>query len=307
MEKLNSLFQKAIADVNIVVLGKSSQVEKIFIALLAAGHVLLDDTPGMGKTTLARSLASVLGMSFHRIQFTSDLMPSDITGINTVPSLQSAAPLQFQPGPLFANMVLADEINRASPRTQSALLEAMAERQATVDGQTHELPNPFWVVATQNPIDLSGTFALPDSQMDRFLFRMNMGYPDKKDEMDLMTGRGGNTHILAPVLHAQDVLTAQSLVERVDLSPRVAEYIYRLVERTRSHPKVHTGISPRGTLALVKASKASAWLRGSSFVTPDDVQKIFNDCSAHRLHTNHLNFSDRQKITTEILSETPAS
>lgn len=305
---MSQKFHQAMEQVDSVIVGKKEQVEKMFIALLARGHVLLDDTPGMGKTTMARALAAVLGMSLKRIQFTSDLMPSDITGVNSLvhsnTSSTQAPYLQFQPGPVFTNILLADEVNRASPRTQSALLEAMAEKQVTVDGTSHALPNPFWVVATQNPIDLSGTFPLPDSQMDRFLFRMNMGYPSEQDEVNLIMGQGGNTQTLSPVLHIQDVLSSQHEVDQVLVAENLARYIHRLVHATRRHGGVTTGVSPRGALALLASARADAWLQSQVFVQPENVQKVFVDCVAHRLNTVHLDYTQKQKIAQEILHNT---
>lgn len=298
---LAEVFRQAIIKVGEVVLGKQEHVEKMFTALLCGGHVLLDDTPGMGKTTLARAMSAVLGMTMHRVQFTSDLMPSDLTGINVAQNLLQEG-LQFQHGPIFANMVLADEINRASPRTQSALLEAMAERQVTVDGTSHHLPNPFWVVATQNPVDLSGTFPLPDSQMDRFLFRLNVGYPSKEDEIKLLMGVGGDTDILSPLLSTQDVVRAQKEVSVMGISESLASYIQRLISATRQHDGIMTGASPRGALALMHAAKARAWLRGAKYPTPEDVQVNFVDATAHRLVTSDLDFQVKRQIAEDILS-----
>lgn len=303
---LQDRFLNAIQCVDDVILGKREQVDMMFVALLAGGHVLLDDTPGTGKTTLARSMSSVLGMDWRRVQFTSDLMPSDIIGLASLNGNAPGTPLQFQPGPVFTNLFLADEINRASPRTQSALLEAMAERQATVDGVTHQLPNPFWVVATQNPVDFSGTHPLPDSQMDRFLFRMALGYPDQDNEMKLLMGEGGtfaqkNLHAL---LRTEDILQAQQLIGSQKASNTLVEYLHRLILATRHHQDIITGLSPRAGLSLLHAARAHAWLRKRDHVLPEDVKAVFVHGAAHRLKTHHHDFEERRKIAQKILAAT---
>lgn len=297
--------RQAIAQVEKVVLGKSHQVELMFVALLAGGHVLLDDTPGMGKTTMARAMSSVLGLSLHRIQFTSDLMPSDVVGMNVYTQHEGKTATHFQHGPIFANLLLADEINRASPRTQSALLEAMAEQQVTIDGVTHPLPTPFWVIATQNPVDYSGTFPLPDSQMDRFMFRMALGYPDETSEMELLLGKSeANQQHLNQVLSLGDVLAAQHTIKQQTVNERLVKYVLRLLQKTRDSNKVLTGLSPRAGLSILQAARALSWLNERSFVSPDDVQAVFVAAAAHRLTLGHHNYEERKEIAQDILRST---
>lgn len=302
-------YKDAISQVERVILGKNSQVELMFVALLANGHVLLDDTPGMGKTTMARSMASVLGLNLHRIQFTSDLMPSDVVGVNIYHTPSGQPPQShFQPGPIFSNLLLADEINRASPRTQSALLEAMAEQQVTVDGFSHPLPNPFWVIATQNPIDFSGTFPLPDSQMDRFMFRMMLGYPNEQSEMELLLGKSAtNQQSLNKILSEKDVLQAQYIVGQQNVNERLVKYVLRLVQGTRQHSEIVTGLSPRAGLSILHAARAVSWLQNRDYVTPDDVQRVFVDAAAHRIVLGHHahNYDLRRTLIEKILHSTP--
>lgn len=274
---------RAQAQVNALVLGKAEQVKLAFIALLAGGHVLIEDLPGLGKTTLAQALSATLGLSFQRVQFTSDLMPADVLGISVydAPSHQ----FRFHPGPVFTQVLLADEINRAPPRTQSALLEAMAEHQVTLDGITHALPQPFFVIATQNPVDLSGTFPLPDSQLDRFLLRFSLGYPDADSERALLTGidRREQMALVQPQLSISDVLTLRAAIERVHASQALVDYVLALLTRSRRHPGVEAGLSPRAGLALLRAARAHALLAGRAHVLPDDVQALFVPVAGHRL------------------------
>ena len=280
---LRATLERAQAQVNALVLGKSHEVRLAFVALLAGGHLLIEDLPGLGKTTLARAMATTLGLDFQRVQFTSDLLPADVLGVSVFDP-QSRG-FQFHPGPVFAQVLLADEINRAPPRTQSALLEAMAEHQVTVDGTTHTLPDPFFVIATQNPVDLAGTYPLPDSQLDRFLHRLALGYPNEAAERDLLAGVDRRDLIAKtmPLLDATDVIAARQAVLQVHASEALIAYVQALLARSRKHPGVRVGLSPRAGLALLRAARAYALLLGRSHVLPEDVQALFGAVAAHRL------------------------
>ncbi|SEK74133.1 MoxR-like ATPase [Pseudoxanthomonas sp. GM95] len=282
-DDLFKALQQAQAQVNALVLGKPLQVRLAFVALLADGHLLIEDLPGLGKTTLAHALAATLGLGFQRVQFTSDLLPGDVLGVSIYDA--QARQFQFHPGPVFTNVLLADEINRAPPRTQSALLEAMAEHQVTLDGTTHVLDEPFFVIATQNPVDLSGTYPLPDSQLDRFLLRMGLGYPDAKDERALLAGSDRRELIaqVHPLLGIQDILALRSAVARVHASDALIDYVQALLTRSRQHPGVRVGLSPRAGLALLKGARAHALLLGRDHVLPEDVQALFSAVASHRL------------------------
>ncbi|MCB1552204.1 MAG: MoxR family ATPase [Xanthomonadales bacterium] len=273
----------AIRQVNGLVLGKSTQVDLAFACLLAGGHLLIEDLPGLGKTTLARSMAATLGLSFQRMQFTADLLPSDILGVSVYEQDQRA--FRFHPGPLFTQLLLADEINRAPPRTQSALLEAMAEQQVTIDGTCHRLPAPFFVIATQNPTDLAGTFALPDSQLDRFLIRVELGYPDAEAERVMLSGESRDEMIARciPVLGTDEVLSLRRAAANVHTSPHLIGYVHGLVQQSRKHPGVRVGLSPRAGLALLGVARALSLVRGDDHVAPETVQAVFAPVAAHRL------------------------
>jgi len=275
--------QKAQEQVNSLLLGKAQEVRLAFVALLSGGHLLIEDLPGLGKTTLAHAMASSLGLQFQRVQFTSDLLPADVLGISIYEAHSRS--FQFHPGPVFCNVLLADEINRAPPRTQSALLEAMAEQQVTLDGVTHTLPDPFFVIATQNPVDMSGTFPLPDSQLDRFLLRLTLGYPNAEAERALLSGSSRRELIAraVPCLSDQDIVALREAVEQVHASDALIDYVQALLTRSRQHPGVKVGLSPRAGIALLRAAKAHALLLGRKHVVPEDVQALFIAVAGHRL------------------------
>jgi len=269
--------------VNGLVLGKAQEVRLAFVALLSGGHLLIEDLPGLGKTTLAHAMASSLGLGFQRVQFTSDLLPADVLGVSVYDA--GSRQFQFHPGPVFTHVLLADEINRAPPRTQSALLEAMAEQQMTLDGVTHPLPDPFFVIATQNPVDLSGTFPLPDSQLDRFLLRLALGYPNPESERELLRGTD-RRHLIAQAtarLSEVEVRTLREAVGQVHASEALITYVQALLARSRQHAGVRVGLSPRAGLALLRAAKAHALLLGRAHVVPEDVQTLFVAVAGHRL------------------------
>jgi MoxR-like ATPase len=269
--------------VNQVVLGKEPQVRLALCCLLARGHLLIEDLPGMGKTTLAQALARVLGLSFQRIQFTSDLLPGDILGTSVFN--KDNGQFVFHPGPIFAELVLADEINRATPKSQSALLEAMEEGQVTIEGATRSLPDPFFVIATQNPSSSGGTFSLPESQLDRFLMRLSLGYPAKAAEKKLLLGesRRGLLPRMQPVLSHAELALIQAEVPKVRVSDALLDYLLRIVDATRSQPQFAWGLSPRASLALLAAAKAWAFLAGRDYVIPEDIQAVLPAVVGHRL------------------------
>jgi MoxR-like ATPase len=271
------------ANVAGVLLGKPEAVQLALVTLLSDGHLLIEDVPGIGKTLLAKALARSLGCSFHRIQFTPDLLPGDLLGTSVYH--QASASFVFQPGPLFAQVVLADEINRATPRTQSALLEAMSDRQVSMDGRTHPLGPPFFVLATQNPYEFEGTYPLPESQLDRFLIRLRLGYPDRAAERLILSGHreGEPVDRLQPVLAGEEVVALQVAVRTVRFDDHLADYLLELVEATREHPDIRLGASTRAALALYRAAQALALLEGRSFVIPDDVKRLAGPVLAHRL------------------------
>lgn len=266
-----------------IILGKDEQIELALSCLLARGHLLIEDLPGLGKTVLAHALAVVLGLSYRRIQFTSDLLPADIVGVSIF--RKESGEFEFQPGPVFSQLVLADEVNRATPKAQSALLEAMEERQVTVDGTTRALPNPFFVVATQNPADQIGTFPLPESQLDRFLMRLELGYPNEENERELITGKDRRAMLEEVVAETSPeiLLALQEAASQVHMSDALVDYIQALVRQTRESPDIDIGLSPRGAQALAAAAKAHAFIRKHSGVFPDDVQAVFATVAGHRL------------------------
>jgi MoxR-like ATPase len=283
MNDIRSFAENVINNVEKVIVGKRATVEMALVGLLCQGHLLIEDVPGVGKTMLARSLAKSIGCEFNRIQFTPDMLPSDVTGVSIYN--QASKEFEFRPGPIMAQVVLADEINRATPKTQSALLEAMQEKQVTVDGVTHYLPDPFMVFATQNPIEYEGTFRLPEAQLDRFLLRIQLGYPDIDNEIDVLDRQqfGHPLMDLQTVVSANDVLDTQKAIQSVHIAPDVKRYIVEISNRTREHPEVYLGASPRGSLALYRASQAKAALQGRDFVLPDDIKALAVSALAHRI------------------------
>ena len=291
-----------------VIVGRGDVIDFALVAMLCGGHILIEDVPGIGKTVLAKSLARSVGCTFKRIQFTPDLMPSDITGINFYN--QKSGEFEFRPGPIIANIVLADEINRATPRTQSALLEAMDERQVTIDGATTSLPAPFLVLATQNPIELEGTFPLPEAQLDRFLLRLRMGYPDAAEE-DAILARfeaADPLTTLQPVIESTDLARMSALLPSVHCEPSVRQYVVRLAQATRAHAAVELGASPRASLALFRAARALAAIRGRDYVIPDDVQAVAVVVLAHRVtlsSQSRLRGRDAEGLIRELVGEIP--
>jgi len=283
MEDPKIIAERIIANVEKVIIGKSGEVRQALIALLCQGHVLIEDVPGVGKTILARSLAASTGCSFRRIQFTPDLLPSDVSGVSIYN--QKTGDFEFRPGPIVAQVVLADEINRATPKTQSSLLEAMEERQVTVDGVTHRMPEPFIVLATQNPIEYEGTFPLPEAQLDRFLMRIHLGYPSAMDEVLIMEGqqRAHPIDALERVTGPEEILSTQRAVKDVYVDPLVKQYIVSLVDQTRRNSSAYLGASPRGSLALYRTCQARALLDGRDFVVPDDVKELAYATLGHRI------------------------
>lgn len=283
LEKSRFLAEKLIDNVDRVIVGKHHAVELAVIALMSQGHLLIEDAPGVGKTMLARSLAKSLSCSFKRIQFTPDMLPGDITGVSVYN--QKTTSFEFHPGPIMAQIVLADEINRATPKIQSAMLECMEEKQISVDGTTYRMPSPFHILATQNPIEYEGTFPLPETQLDRFLMRINLGYPSIEDETTIMERQQKAHPIdeLKPVADASDMISLQETIKNVYVDNLVNRYIALIVDSTRHHHSIYLGSSPRGSLALFRTSQALALLRGRDFVLPDDVKSLAQVVLAHRI------------------------
>ena len=282
-ERLND----AVGMVNKILMGKEQQVKLAFSCLLARGHLLIEDLPGVGKTTLAHALAAVIGVRYQRIQFTSDLLPADILGVSIYRRDQEI--FEFHPGPIFAQLVLADEINRATPKSQSALLEAMAEGQVTIEGETHVLPKPFFVIATQNPLDLGGTFPLPDSQLDRFLLSISLGFPEPEVERELLTARD-RILVLSDtqaIISPDDVLQLSQDCQKVHVSPALLDYVQALLAGTRNSRWFETGLSPRAGIGMLHCAKAYAFLEGRDYAIPEDVKAIFPNLARHRMNVPH--------------------
>ncbi|MCC7359243.1 MAG: MoxR family ATPase [Anaerolineales bacterium] len=280
---IRAVADRLLANVEKVIIGKTSEVQLTLVGLLCQGHLLIEDVPGVGKTMLAKALARSIGTTFNRIQFTPDMLPSDVTGVSIFN--QQTRQFEFRPGPIMAQIVLADEINRATPKTQAALLEAMEEKQATVDGVTHTLPRPFMVLATQNPIEYEGTFPLPEAQLDRFLLRLSLGYPSTANEIDVLDRQQFAHPIdkLEQVISVDELLEAQSAVRQIHADPAVKAYLVEIVTQTRKHPDVYLGASPRGSLALFRSGQARAALHGRDYLIPDDIKALADAALAHRV------------------------
>lgn len=293
----------ALDTVNQILLGKKQQVKLAFSCLLARGHLLVEDLPGVGKTTLAHALAAVIGVRYQRIQFTSDLLPADILGVSIY--RRDLEKFEFHPGPIFTQLVLADEINRATPKSQSALLEAMAEGQVTIEGETHILPKPFFVIATQNPLDLGGTFPLPDSQLDRFLLSISLGFPEPEVERELLTARD-RLLVLSDtqaIISPEDVLLLSVDCQKVHVSPALLDYVQALLAGTRNSRWFETGLSPRAGIAMLHCSKAYAYLEGRDFAIPEDVKAIFPSLARHRMNVPHGMETTVNEQITDLLNQ----
>ncbi len=292
------------ASIGRAILGKENVIEQILTCLFAQGHLLIEDVPGVGKTTLALALARSIDGKFQRVQFTSDLLPSDVLGVTIFNS--DSRDFEFKPGPIFTNILLADEINRTTPKTQSALLEAMQDGAVTVERTTHPLPQPFMVVATQNPIEFHGTYPLPESQLDRFLMRIPMGYPSLRAEQKIleMKGRRETAHEISPVCPGKRILEMQHAVTEIRVDPSVSEYMLGLVDRTRKVADLELGVSPRGAIALFKASQARAFIQGRDYVTPDDVKALLIPTLAHRLILSSRRAATQSLRDADSLAET---
>ncbi len=302
---MNKSLQPLLDQLGTVLLGKRAQLEDCVCCLLANGHLLIEDVPGVGKTTLAQALSRALGLHYARVQFTSDLMPSDLLGVSVFDRNQAA--FTFHPGPVFAQVLLADEINRASPKTQSALLEAMEEKQVSVEGETRKLPVPFFVLATQNPNEQVGTYALPESQLDRFLIRISLGYPDPKDERELMKGQDRRTVLAAmqASLTPGELMAMQQDVIQVHVSDALLDYVQALVNATRSGRLFVQGLSPRAALALLRVAKAHAYLQGRNYAVPEDVQAIFAQTVTHRLAAAPSAHASVASLVKQVIETTP--
>jgi MoxR-like ATPase len=304
MASIQETGERVLANVERVIVGKHDEVRFALVALLCRGHLLIEDVPGTGKTVLAKAIAKSLGCTFRRIQFTPDLLPSDVTGLSIYN--QKTQEFEFRPGPIMSQVVLADEINRATPKTQSALLECMEERQATIDGVTHMMPDPFLVIATQNPIEYEGTFALPEAQLDRFMLRIRLGYPQPVEEVVILDEQKRHHPIdeLSEVCSVEELRAMQGAIREVYVDPTVADYVVRLVSATRNHPDVYLGASPRGSIALYRAGQALAGLLGRDYVIPDDVKSLAEAALAHRIivrASSTIHDLQAPQIVTELL------
>lgn len=308
MEKAQTLAEKVVANVEKVIIGKHQEVQRTLLALLCQGHLLIEDVPGVGKTMLARAIAKSIGCVFRRIQFTPDMLPSDVTGVSMFN--QKTREFEFRPGPVMAQIVLTDEINRATPKTQSGLLEAMEERQVTVDGVTYPMPEPFLVMATQNPIEYEGTFPLSEAQIDRFMMRISLGYPSQENEISILDSQQYQHPIesLSQVVSVEELVEAQMAVKEVYVDPLIKEYIVALVTASRQHPDIYLGASPRGSLALYQTSRALAAVQGRDYVIPDDIKVLAQATLAHRLIVSpsaRIKDVDPKTIVEEITRSVP--
>lgn len=295
--ELDGKVEQVLLQLQQVLLGKPEQIKLALACILARGHLLIEDLPGMGKTSLSQAMANTLGMSYQRIQFTSDMLPADILGVSIYDKQQ--AQFVFHPGPVFNQMLLADEINRASPKTQSALLEAMAEQQITLDGITHPLPEPFFVVATQNPTEQSGTFPLPESQLDRFMMRISLGYPSHEAQLNMLKGHALKTQALSPCLTPAQLQQLQHQVTQVSASDAVLNYLIALVDYSRQHADA-VGLSPRASIALLHAAKAWAFINQRQYLLPEDIQAVFSQVAEHRIRTSQVSLG--QTLSDIILA-----
>ncbi len=307
--QVQELANKLKANIALVVKGKDEIIHKVTLCVLCGGHILLEDVPGTGKTTLVKALAKSLSLDFCRVQFTPDLLPSDLTGMHFFD--QKAQEFVFRAGPVFTNILLADEINRATPRTQSSLLECMEEKQVSIDGQTRALAAPFLVAATQNPIEIQGTFPLPEAQLDRFFMRLSMGYPDHEAEQQMLTSfvAANPLDTLQSVVSREELLAAQQAVREIHVAPEVQDYILRLTEATRTHEKIRLGVSPRGSIALTRAAQAAAAVAGRGYVIPDDVKAVAQDVLCHRIlckAASHAQAEQTRRLVQQILDATAA-
>ena len=308
MKEVQSVSNRILQNVQKVIIGKDPEIQLTIIGLLAQGHMLIEDVPGVGKTMLAKSLARSIGCTFKRIQFTPDMLPSDVTGISMFN--QKTREFEFRPGPIHAQIVVTDEINRATPKTQAALLEAMEERQVTVDGTTYPMERPFLVLATQNPIEYEGTFPLPEAQLDRFLLRISLGYPEKEDEIRVLDSQQFKHPVddLSQAVPVDDLLAAQEKIKEVFVDPLIKSYVVEIVRQTRRHSDVYLGASPRGSLALFRCSQARAAILGRDYVIPDDIKALASAALAHRVIIGpaaRIKDVDATAVVQEIISSVP--
>lgn len=302
---LKPSLDRILDQINSIVLGKPRQIRLAVACLLARGHVLIEDLPGVGKTTLAHTLAKVLGLDFQRIQFTSDLLPADILGVSVY--RRETGSFHFHPGPIFCQVILADEINRATPKTQSALLEAMEEHQVTIEGETRALPEPFFVIATQNPSDQVGTFPLPESQLDRFLMRISLGFPDNASERLLLQGKNRRSIVstLKPAVSLSELVQLQNAVSQVHIADPLLNYLQSILAATRNHEQIHSGLSPRAGLAIRNAAQAWALLEGRNYALPEDIQAVLLAVVSHRLRDRNLEPFETEQLERILLKSVP--